>query len=166
MRRGFDSLAQLARDQLRLDPRSGALLVFAAVMRGLERHANALYLPALAWRLAAAVVGSVLLIALIIGAFHRAYPDLAEVGLERAVWHFVDQERARSAFVEVLLQIAAAKDALRLWLAQQLMPQPGGSLAQAAGWVIVLAEEALFVWSYLLWLCPAVLPRASRRVHA
>lgn len=29
MRRGFDSLAQLARDKLQLDPRSGVLLVFA-----------------------------------------------------------------------------------------------------------------------------------------
>lgn len=33
MRRGFDSLAQLARDQLQLDPRSGALLIFAGRRR-------------------------------------------------------------------------------------------------------------------------------------
>lgn len=141
-------------------------LVLAWLTRRLEGHVNAEYLPVVAWRLGAGAVGVAMLAALVTAAFHRAYPDLGGVGLERAVWHFVDQERARSGFVDILLKLAAAKDALRLWLAQQLMPQPGGSLAQAAGWAIVLAEEALFVWSYLLWLCPAVLPRVSRRVHA
>lgn len=33
MRRGFDSLAQIARDKLQQDPRSGALLVFAGRRR-------------------------------------------------------------------------------------------------------------------------------------
>jgi hypothetical protein len=51
---------------------------------------------------------------------------------------------------------------LRLWLAQQLMPQPGASLGQALGWLAVLAEEVLFVWSYLL-LCSGVLLGATRR---
>jgi hypothetical protein len=51
---------------------------------------------------------------------------------------------------QALLQAAAAKDALRLWLAQQLMPQPGASLAELLGWLLVIAEEGLFVWSYLL----------------
>ena len=36
------------------------------------------------------------------------------------------------------------------------MPAPGTSLAQALGWLLVLAEEALFVWSYLL-TCNGVL---------
>ena len=37
------------------------------------------------------------------------------------------------------------------------MPEPGLSARQALGWVIVLAEEAVFVWSYLLFLCPVLI---------
>jgi hypothetical protein len=136
--------------------------------RAFASHVSPAYLPELTWRVTLAAVGMLMLIALVWLAYHRAYPDLGAVSLERAVWHMVDQERARSGSAEVLLQMAAAKDALRLWIAQQLMPQPGTSLAQALGWLAVLAEEAVFVWSYLL-LCSAVLigidrnERSSRR---
>ncbi|MBN1238401.1 MAG: hypothetical protein JXB36_07855, partial [Gammaproteobacteria bacterium] len=116
----------------------------------LAAHANAAYLPELAWRGAIAVAGVAMMAALVWLALHRAYPDFGGVSLESAVWHLVDQERARSEWAAALLQTAAAKDALRLWLAQQLMPQPGVSLVQGLGWLIVVAEEALFVWSYLL----------------
>ena len=115
------------------------------------------YLPEAAWRLTLAVVGTGMATALIALAFHRPYPELGGVTLERAVWHFVDQEHARSAWAQLLLQLAGAKDALRLWVAQQLMPQPGLSAGQALGWVIVLAEEVIFVWSYLSYLCPVLI---------
>jgi hypothetical protein len=131
-------------------------LVFGALERWLAPHASSVYLPELAWRGTMAVVGGLMFLALVWLGFLRAHPDLAGAGLESAVWHFVEQEGARSAELEVLLQLAAAKDALRLWLAQQLMPQPGASLAEALGWVVVLAEEALFVWSYLLYLSPVL----------
>jgi hypothetical protein len=128
----------------------------------LAPHASRAYLPELARRITIAAVGIAVFAALVALAFHRVYPELGGVSLEQAVWHLVDQEHARSAPVQVLLQMAAAKDALRLWLAQQLMPEPGTSLAQGAGWLIVLAEEALFVWSYLV-MCSAVLMATNRR---
>ncbi len=130
---------------------------FAAWQRALRSEINPRYLPETAWRLTFAVVGIGMAAALIALAFYRPYPDLGEVTLERAVWHFVDQEQARSTWAQWLLQMAGAKDGLRLWLAQQLMPQPGISAGQALGWAIVLAEEALFVWSYLSYLCPVLI---------
>jgi hypothetical protein len=126
------------------------VLVRARLLGGLTQHASPLYLPIMSWRLAALLVGGGLTALLSWLAYHQAYPDFGGVSLERAVWHLVDQEQARSGPAEVLLQAAAAKDALRLWLAQQLMPVPATSLVQLFGWLLVLAEEVLFVWSYLL----------------
>jgi hypothetical protein len=126
------------------------VLLRAGLLGRLRRHAGALYLPLLSWRAAAWPVGAALVALLLWLAFHQAYPDFAAVSLERAVWHMVDQEQARSGPGLVLLQAAAAKDGLRLWLAQQLMPAPATSLVQLLGWLLVLAEEVLFVWSYLL----------------
>lgn len=141
------------------DPRVWMALIGSvpvlAFMRGwlhgwLSAHAGPLYLPILSWRLAVLLVGAALTLLLVLLAYHQSYPDLAGVSLERAVWHLVDQEQARSSLAQVLLQLAAAKDGLRLWLAQQLMPAPATSLVQGFGWLLVLAEEGLFVWSYLL----------------
>jgi hypothetical protein len=126
------------------------VLVRAWLQQRLAAHAGALYLPILSWRLAALLVGGLLTAMFVALAWHQAYPDFAGVSLERAVWHLVDQEQARSPAAQVLLQAAAVKDALRLWLAQQLMPAPATSLVQLLGWLLVLAEEVLFVWSYLL----------------
>jgi hypothetical protein len=126
------------------------MLLRTWLSRRLARHAGALHLPILSWRLAAVLVGGVLTVLLVLLAYHQAYPDFAGVSLERAVWHLVDREHARSAAAQVLLQAAAAKDGLRLWLAQQLMPAPATSLVHGLGWLLVLAEEGLFVWSYLL----------------
>lgn len=142
---------------------SAPALVLAQRVLGrvLAPHASAEFGPELVWRAAAAVVGAAMLAALVALAFYSAQPELGGVTLERAVWHFVDAERARSAWVEALLQGAAVQDGLRLWLAQQLMPVPGTSLVHALGWLIVLAEEALFVWSYLL-VCSAVLVGVRR----
>jgi len=137
------------------------VLMHGLLRRALAPHASPAYLPELAWRVTLTAAGTLMLAALVLLAFHRPYPELGAVSLDRAVWHLVGQERARSEWAQNLLQMAAAKDALRLWLAQQLMPQPGTSLAQALGWLIVLAEEAVFVWSYLL-LCSAVLIGTSR----
>jgi hypothetical protein len=130
--------------------------------RKLAAHASEAYLPELAWRCTAAVVGAAMVGALLALAFYRVYPELDGATLEQAVWHMVDRERARSGVAQTLLQLAAAKDGIKLWLAQQLMPQPGASLGQALGWLAVLAEEVLFVWSYLL-LCSGVLLGVTRR---
>jgi hypothetical protein len=149
-------LAALARVS---DPRVWMALIgsvpLLALMRAwllgrLAAHAGALYLPILSWRLAALGVGAALTLFLALLAYHQSYPDFAAVSLERAVWHLVDQEQARSEPARLLIQAAAAKDGVRLWLAQQLMPAPATSLVQGLGWLLVLAEEGLFVWSYLL----------------
>jgi len=125
-------------------------LVQVLVRRALARHVNAAYLPELSWRICLWLVGGGMFAAVTTVSLRQAYPDFGAVSLERAVWHLVDRERARSEPAEFLLQLAAAKDAARLWLAQQLMPTPGLSLAQFTGWLVVVAEQALFVWSYLL----------------
>ncbi|HEX7082186.1 MAG TPA: hypothetical protein VF329_14345 [Gammaproteobacteria bacterium] len=141
------------------DPRAWVVLIAAAPIIVLGRllaagtlapHVSATHLAHLSWRIMGAVVGTAICAVLVTLAFHDAYPDLGSVSLDRAVWHLADQERARSAPAEILLKLAGAKDGLRLWLAQQLMPAPGTSLVQGLGWLIVLAEEAVFVWSYLL----------------
>ncbi|MFS8607630.1 MAG: hypothetical protein LOD94_06515, partial [Gammaproteobacteria bacterium] len=133
------------------------VLAFAVATRGLSAQIARNYLPVAAWRVAVAAVGGTMVAVLVALSFHASYPDLADVDLERAVWHFVDSERARGATVQILLQLAAAGDGLRLWLAQQLMPAPGDSIAEALGCLAVLAEEAVFVWAYLAYLSPAVL---------
>ncbi|MEX2497131.1 MAG: hypothetical protein WD448_13630 [Woeseia sp.] len=132
------------------------VLVERLLRRSLAMHVSRSYLPELTWRLSLLMVGVVVVVLLVVLAFHQAHPDFSGVNLERAVWHLVDQEQARSPAGYTLLQMAAATEGLRLWLAQQLMPQPGASLLQLLGWLLVLAEEALFVWSYLL-VCNAVL---------
>jgi hypothetical protein len=151
---------------LRLDDRAAWTLLVASapalvllhgfLQRALTPHASPAYLPELAWWLAAAAVGALLVAGLVWLGFHRTYPELAGATLEQAVWHLADAERARSTVAQNLLELAAAKDGLVLWLAQQLVPEPGASLADAAGWLVLLGEETLFVWSYLV-LCSAVL---------
>jgi hypothetical protein len=136
-------------------------LAHALVRRALARHVNAGYLPELGWRISLWLVGALMFGAVTGIALRQAHPEFGGVTLERAVWHLVDQERARSEPAEVMLQLAAAKDAARLWLAQQLMPAPGLSLAQLTGWLVVVAEQALFVWSYLL-MCNGILLGANR----
>jgi len=132
------------------------VLVEMLLRRSLATHVSRSYLPELSWRLSLLVVATAMVALLVMLAFHQAHPDFSGISLERSVWHLVDQEQARSHAAHTLLQMAAAKEALRLWLAQQLMPQPGASLMQLLGWLLLLAEEALFVWSYLL-VCNAVL---------
>ncbi len=139
------------------------VLVFVqlALRRALASHVNLRYLPELSWRLALLVTGAALFAAVLALALYRDYPDLGSVSMERAVWHLVDQERARSDTALLLLQLSAAKDGLRLWLAQQLMPVPGTSVLQLLGWLIILMEEALFVWSWLL-ACAGLLIGVNR----
>ncbi|MFU8815547.1 MAG: hypothetical protein ACNA7W_09385 [Pseudomonadales bacterium] len=140
-------------------------LLQVGVRRALAAHVSAGFLPELSWRISLALVGVALFVAVTVIAAHQEYPDFAAVSLERAVWHLVDQENARSDAALTLLQLAAAKDGLRLWLAQQLMPIPGAALGQLAGWLVVVAEQALFVWSYLL-VCNGIVIGMNARDRA
>lgn len=125
--------------------------------RILRRHLASLFLPLLVWRLSSCLVAGLLLGALVTVSLTQAQPDFTQVSLERAVWYLAGQEYARSDELTNLLQFAAALEGLRLWVAQQLLPVPGLSwLLQLSGWLIVFIQEALFVWSYLLF-CNGVL---------
>lgn len=156
---GFLALV-LALGLARLEPSTAwlALAVAMPVLVGLRRllhrrlapHVAADYVPLLSWQAAALATGLALLGVLVALAARDVYPDFSGVSLERAAWHMVDQQHARSALAQALLQGMAAFDGLRLWLAQQLMPTPGTSVLQLLGWLLVFAEGLLFVWSYLL----------------
>lgn len=122
----------------------------AALMHRMARHAHPVFLPLLSWRVAALASGAVLVAAFVWLAYYQVYPAFAGVSLERAVWHMVDQEQVRSAPWRGLLEAMAAVDGLRHWLAQQLLPAPGTSFLHFVGWLLLLAEQSLFVWSYLL----------------
>lgn len=132
----------------------GSALLLPLLSRGIEHllagHANPVLLPELSWRLSSILVGIALLAAFTVLAYIQNYPDFTAVTLEQAVWHLVEQQQARSVPTLTILQGAAAVEAVRLWLAQQLLPAPAGSLWQGLGWALLLAQEALFVWSYLL----------------
>lgn len=145
----------------------GALPVWvilqALLIRMLRSHASADFLPLLARRLATALVGLGLLATLSSLALLRSYPDFADVSLERAVWHLADQEQARSTTLQYALQLTAAADGMRLWLAQQLLPVQGLSQGLRVGaWFILFALQALFVGSYLL-LCEGILLISGRK---
>lgn len=127
--------------------------LFARLLRA---HARRAYREALSARLAAIVVGLCLYLLLLWQAYHASYPEFRAATLEQALWHMVSAQQARSELLLQALQIAAAADGLRLWLAQQLLPAPTTSLWQVLAWCVVFAQEALFVWSYLV-LCRGAL---------
>lgn len=107
-------------------------------------------------RFALNLLAGALLLYLIWQALNIQYPDFRDASLEQAVWFAVSNEQARSSMLLTLLEMGLAVDGLQAWLAQHLLPTPGTSFWQAAAWCIVLAREALFVWSYLL-LCRGAL---------
>lgn len=130
-----------------------------------KTHVSPLYLSEFSLRVSLILLGIPLVVLLIYLSMYRSYPDFTAVSLERAVWHMVEQEQARSEALLLGLQIAAASDALRLWLAQQLLPMLGIPLFQWLGWLLVFVREAVFVWSYLL-LCQGVLLGVNRHVRS
>lgn len=120
--------------------------------RALGAHVSGLYRPEACWRLLLPPCFVLLLAAFTMLALQQSWPDFTGVSLERALWHLVDGESAQSGWLLVLLELAAAKDALWLWFGQQLMPvleRPG---LQLAGWALMLAAQAVFVWAWLMWL--------------
>lgn len=134
-----------------------ALPVVAALLAGLLRAQVVSGLrEELSLRLALNLIAGALLLYLIWQALHTQYADFRSASLEQAVWYAVSSEQARSPLLLTMLEMAAALDALQAWLAQRLLPAPGRSVWQAMAWCIVLAREALFVWSYLL-LCRGAL---------
>ena len=138
----------------------------ALVSKLLRAHVSPVYLPELSWRVTLALQFVTLFGAMTWLALYATYPEFADVTLTQALWHEMSRERAASAPLEALLQLAAAKDALALWLGQQLLPALGSPLLRMAGWMLLLAAEGLFVWSYLVFAAGvAALPGWGGRVR-
>lgn len=124
--------------------------------RWLAAHAVPRFHPVIALRAALAVNFVLLFLGLAVAAVFQSYPDLGALSLHEAMLAEAGRQQAESGLLQALMQLAAAKDALAWWLGQQLLPgamQPG---LQLATWTVLLATNALVVWSYLL-LCAAVL---------
>lgn len=124
--------------------------------RRLAGHAVARFRALLALRLALWVNLGVLALAFAVGALFRSYPEFSDFTLIEAMLSEAGRQEAVSGMLQVLMQIAAAKDAAGWWLGQQVLPgllQPG---VQVVGWLILLATDLLVIWSYLL-TCAAVL---------
>lgn len=132
---------------------SGGLLLLAPLyalnQAWLGRHVAPGYLPEMAWRLTQGVLFGVLLVVLGVLALWREQPSLEGISLDSALWHFVDAEQARSPVLLILLQLAAALEGLRLWLAQQLIPVLEWSALAWPAWLLVLARQALVIWAWL-----------------
>ncbi len=124
--------------------------------RRLEAHAVSRFQPVLALRLALAVNFLLLFPGLALAAMFQSYPDFGALTLTEAMLSEAGRQQAESGLLQGLMQLAAAKDALSWWLGQQMLPgamQPG---LQLAAWAVLLATNALVVWSYLM-VCASVL---------
>jgi hypothetical protein len=141
------------------------VLVRSCVQNVFKHHVSPRYAMEFSLRTSMALLGIPLLALLIYLAMTGTYPDFTAVSLERAVWHMVEREQARSGILQLGLQLAAASEALRLWLAQQLLPMLGAPVFQWLGWLLVFVREMVFVWSYLL-LCQGVLLGVNRHVRS
>lgn len=132
---------------------SGPLLI--ALRVGWEaitaRHIQCGFRQELVWSLSLRLGGALLLLALVWLFFNQPQPDLTEASLAQALWHYLDQEQAHSAWLEGALQAMAAKEGLQFWLAQNLVSVPGAHwLGQLLLWLLLFVEQALFVGAWLL----------------
>lgn len=129
--------------------------------RQFQGQVQSVYVSELALQCATTALALLLWGAVVWHALGVSYPDFRQASLEQAVWYTVSSQHARSDLLRILLELGAAADGLTQWLAQRLMPAPAQSAWQALGWMLLLARDALFVWSYLL-LCRGALVVLSR----
>lgn len=115
----------------------------------LASHVASSYRPEAVWRLTLALTFVILCAALLASAWWRAGPDFTAVTLEQAAWHMALQEQARNATLEQVLGLAGAIEGVRWWLAQNALPQFQWPLLELLGWLLLLLESVLFVWSWL-----------------
>lgn len=122
----------------------------------LEQHAVPRFRAGLALRFALVVNFVLLFAALGAGSVFQVYPDFTGVTLRDAVLFETARQHAASGLLQLLLQAAAVVDALGWWLGQQLLPGITRPSLQFLGWALLLATDALVVWSYLVF-CSSVL---------
>lgn len=138
-------------------------LLALGISKRLEAHAPTIYRDALSLRLSALFLGVLLWGGLIYQSYHASYPDFRCASLDQAIWYMMSTQQARSEFLLGVLELSSAAEAIRLWFAQRVLPAPITSLWQGLAWCLVLAQEALFVWSYLLLCSGALRLQALRR---
>ncbi|MCH8504245.1 MAG: hypothetical protein LAT50_07980 [Ectothiorhodospiraceae bacterium] len=138
------------------------VLLHVLIGRLLAGHVSARFRTELVWRVVLVMNFLLLFPALVLLAMHASYPELGEGGRRQGVWIEMVRQDAASEWLLNLMQLAAAKDAVGWWLGQQLLPGLGGPVFQIGGWLIILAAEGLFLWSYLL-VCAGVLEIARHR---
>ncbi len=117
-----------------------------AARNRLRWHAHPRWLALISGRVAGWLVMIAMLPLVVWSSLHQVRPDLEGVALNRAVWHFVDAEAARSGWLEGALQLVAAGEGLRQWLMQQVLPgiQAGPVLA-ALGWIMLFVAQAVWL---------------------
>jgi hypothetical protein len=130
-------------------------LGWRALWRYLDHHATKPFLPLTTASVLRWLCGTGLLLVLATWALWQPYPDLGAITLYEAVRFFADQQEAESVLLQHLLEVAAALDGARHWLAQHWLDGLPGRALQVTAWVVVLVQEWLFVWPYLL-LCQAL----------
>lgn len=128
---------------------------WGVVANYLDRHAAPPFLPLATAGVLRWLGGGTLLLVLTIGALWQAYPDLGGVTLYEAVQFFAARQQAESVPLRYLLELGAALDGARHWLAQHWLEGVSGVLLQLSAWMLVLVQEWLFVWPFLL-LCQAL----------
>ncbi|AGA32957.1 hypothetical protein TVNIR_1284 [Thioalkalivibrio nitratireducens DSM 14787] len=138
------------------------VLLWHGVFQLLKRHAVPRFRAVLALRFALVINFVLLFGGLAVAAVFLAYPDFTGVSLSDAVLSEVAGQHASSALLQVLLQAAAAVDAVGWWLGQQVLPGVTRPSLQFLGWALLLATDALAVWSYLVF-CSSVLALAHWR---
>lgn len=124
--------------------------------RRLAAHAVPRFQPVLALRLALAVNFLLLFLVLTVAAVFQSYPDFGALTLTEAMLSQAGRQQAESGLLQGLMQLAAAKDALSWWLGQQMLPGAMRPGLQLAAWAVLLATNAMVIWSYLL-MCSSVL---------
>jgi hypothetical protein len=124
--------------------------------RRLAGHAVPRFQPVLALRLALAVNFLLLFLVFAIAAVFQSYPDFAAMTLTEAMLSEAGRQQAESGLLQGLMQLAAAKDALSWWFGQQMLPGAMRPGLQLAAWAVLLATNALVIWSYLM-VCSALL---------
>jgi hypothetical protein len=106
----------------------------------------------------------VLLLGMATWTLWQPFPDLGAVTLYEAMRHFAARQEAESLVLQRLLELSAALDGARHWLAQHWQEVLPGPAVQFIAWIVVLVQEWLFVWPYLL-LCQALSHVIYRHEH-
>ncbi|QKT03931.1 hypothetical protein HUS23_08925 [Ectothiorhodospiraceae bacterium 2226] len=126
------------------------VLGWRVLQRYLAVHAAPRLLPMATGGALRRVAGVALLLVLASWALWQPYADLGRVTLYEAVQFYAARQQAESGLLQHALEVTAALDGARHWLAQHWLEGLPGTALQVVAWLLVLVQEWLFVWPYLL----------------